>query len=258
MLRPLSVVIAIVVFGVGLTGCVAKEVPGTAPRDSTDTHVVYADRTELPPTLGAEQAKAILVARSADIDQLGAGARGFGDIGVVYEVFALPDGWLVFCRRRSFDGRGDDMARTLHIDRAWRPGTISEGPPSPQERSRNIQGGKGGARLNLAPTAGQPPFARPVSCVDRSLIDVGKLSADEAKAIMAARAAGVDYNGGGKGFQIGELTFHVYPVHDGWYVHADGSNLGEGKTVQLDRTFRPKAVSFGPPPSEVTHLADKR
>jgi hypothetical protein len=76
-----------------------------------------------------------------------------------------------------------------------------------------------------------------------------RLSPDEAKAILVARAAGVDMNSPGGSRGAGpDLTFEVFQTADGWYVYCYGGYAGNGSTVHIDSTWNAGKVTFGPPP----------
>ena len=109
-----------------LAGSGCRQLTDGPPRPTppTVTGHIYVDRSvKDAELLSPPEAKAILLARSMGIDSSG-GGMGFGDIGVVFEVFTTPDDWVVFCRRGKFD-----PGRTVHVDKAWKVGPVSEGPP---------------------------------------------------------------------------------------------------------------------------------
>ena len=94
--------------------------------------------------------------------------------------------------------------------------------------------------------------------VDGSIDDAASLTPVEAKAIVVARAAGVDLTGGGKGNVFGSVTFRIYELPNDWYVYCSGGRVGNGRTVHLDRDFKFKAMNAGPPPREISDGATTR
>jgi hypothetical protein len=120
----------IAVFLPVISGCAAR-VGGSSQAAFHVTHAVYSDFA-LPQArmLSPEEAKAILIVKSAAMDLSSGGSGGpsgvgFGGFGGVYEVFGERNAWYVFCHGGWLGPQG----RTVFVDRSWNIVSEEPGPP---------------------------------------------------------------------------------------------------------------------------------
>ena len=96
--------------------------------------------------------------------------------------------------------------------------------------------------------------------MDRSVKEVTILSPDEAKAILLARAAGIDavaagFSGAGFGSQD-ELTFDIYAMPGGWYVYCHGSPTRADVHTFVSADWSVSPLTLGPPPGFTESKSD--
>lgn len=103
--------------------------------------------------------------------------------------------------------------------------------------------------------ATRPPVsvAHHATYTDRSLADAARLSPEDAKLVLIARAMGCDLSGGFKGVMgFTPTVFEIFAVQDGWYVFCHGGMVGDGTTIHISRSWTPGRLSVGSPPVAVT------
>jgi hypothetical protein len=96
------------------------------------------------------------------------------------------------------------------------------------------------------------------ACGDRSTGDVAALPASMAKAILLARANGIELLPDGEESSkenLMEVTYQVHRTRNGWYVYASGGWLKSGRTMFIGLGWEPGEAVSGAPPSWVSEAA---